>query len=107
MTTTTEPTIHARERIAVAAGAAILAAGLILVAFVLPAEYAVDPLGTGQRVGLRQLGETGKQVAALQNRGGERRQQAAIIVPDDRPHKRGDRRVRVEAGRSMEYSEHA
>ncbi len=43
MTTTTERDGPARHRIAVAAGAALLAAGLILVMFVLPAEYGVDP----------------------------------------------------------------
>src|SRR5204863_5025724 len=44
-----------RERIAIAAGAALLAAGLILVLFILPAEFAVDPLGTGAKLGLMQL----------------------------------------------------
>ncbi len=45
-----------------AAGVALLAAGLILVMFVLPAEYGVDPLGTGARFGLLELGTTGQQV---------------------------------------------
>ena len=39
-----EQTTEARQRLAVAAGAALLVAGLVLVMFVLPAEYAVDPL---------------------------------------------------------------
>jgi hypothetical protein len=55
----------ARERIAVAAGAALLVAGVLLVTVVMPAEYAVDPLGTGARLGLLELGEVGKQVEAL------------------------------------------
>ena len=42
-----------------AAGAALLAAGLILVMFVLPAEFGVDPLGTGARLGLVPLGSPG------------------------------------------------
>jgi len=75
-----------RERIAVAAGAAILVAGLILVTVVLPAEYGVDPLGTGARLGLVELGQTGQQVEALNaaaaTRGGG---QAAIITPQERP----------------------
>ena len=54
-----------RQRIAVAAGAALLVAGLILVMFVLPAEFAVDPLGTGARFGLLPLGVVGQQVEAL------------------------------------------
>ena len=55
-----EQTTEARQRIAVAGGAALLAAGLILVMFVLPAEYGVDPLGTGARAGLVELGVTGQ-----------------------------------------------
>jgi len=60
-----QTTTEVRERIAIAAGAAILVAGLILVTIVLPAEYAVDPLGTGARLGLLDLGVTGQQVDAL------------------------------------------
>jgi hypothetical protein len=54
-----------RQRLAVAGGGALLVAGLVLVMFVLPAEFAVDPLGTGARSGLLALGETGQQVDAL------------------------------------------
>ena len=64
--TTPESIVEARHRLAIAAGAALLAAGLILVMFVLPAEYAVDPLGTGARLGLLDLGVTGQQIAALE-----------------------------------------
>ena len=55
MSTVNDQTVEARHRILFAAGAALLAAGLILVMFVLPAEYAVDPLGTGARVGAAKL----------------------------------------------------
>jgi hypothetical protein len=58
--------VEAKQRLAVAAGAALLGAGLILVMFVLPAEYGVDPLGTGTLVGLTELGATGKQIEALE-----------------------------------------
>ena len=61
--------IEARHRIAVAAGAALLVAGVVLVMFVLPAEFAVDPLGTGARFGLLDLGITGQQVQALEAAG--------------------------------------
>ena len=64
MTTASEQTVEARQRLLVAAGAALLGAGIILVAFVLPAEYAVDPLGTGARTGLLDLGLVGQQVEA-------------------------------------------
>ena len=65
MTSGPDQTLEARQRLAVAAGAALLGAGLILVMFVLPAEYGVDPLGTGARVGLLDLGVVGQQVEAL------------------------------------------
>jgi hypothetical protein len=54
-----DQSVEARQRLAVAAGAALLGAGLILVMIVLPAEYGVDPLGTGARLGLTALGDTG------------------------------------------------
>ncbi len=98
-----EPTV-ARERIAVAAGAAILVAGLILVAFVLPAEYAVDPLGTGARLGLLELGEVGQQVAALDatastTAAGE----AEIIAGQERPFTRDTEEFVLAPREGMEY----
>jgi hypothetical protein len=38
-----------------ATGLALVAAAAILVLFVLPAEYGIDPLGTGKRLGLTEL----------------------------------------------------
>ena len=49
------PASEVRQRIAVALGAAILVAGLVLVMFILPAEFAVDPLGTGAKLVLLPL----------------------------------------------------
>src|SRR5688572_20230799 len=77
--------VEVRHRIAVAAGAALLVAGLVLVMFVLPAEFAVDPLGTGARLGLMDLGITGQQVEALENAGAAGAGQATIIVAQERP----------------------
>ena len=54
-----EPALEMRNRLAMAFGAALLVAGVLLVTVILPAEYAVDPLGTGAKLGLLQLGETG------------------------------------------------
>lgn len=84
---TAPPTATApRERIAVAAGAALLAAGLIFVMFILPAEYAVDPLGTGARTGLLDLGVTGTQVDALESaKGAAPGGAAAVLVAQERP----------------------
>ena len=58
--------VAARERIALVTGAALLAAGLILVACILPAEYGLDPLGIGRRLGLLAIGEVQKKVAAFE-----------------------------------------
>jgi hypothetical protein len=44
-----------RTQIATAAGASLVVASLLLVAFVLPAEYGIDPLGTGRALGLLDL----------------------------------------------------
>ena len=45
------------KRIALATAIAFVVAGCVLVAFVLPAEYGRDPLGTGRRLGLLDLYE--------------------------------------------------
>ena len=86
MSTPSEQTVEARQRLLVAAGAALLGAGLILVMFVLPAEYAVDPLGIGARTGLLDLGLVGQQVEALS---GSTATNGAttIVVPQDRAFK--------------------
>jgi len=83
--------VEIRERIAVAAGAAILIAGILLVTVVLPAEFAVDPLGTGARLGLLELGVVGQQVEAL-NAGAATSTTAAgqspIVVGQEKPFAR-------------------
>jgi hypothetical protein len=96
--------VQARTRLAVAAGAALLAAGLILVMFVLPAEFAVDPLGTGARTGLLDLGATGQQVEALNAAAASGGQaQAAIIVPRDKAFQHETVAFTIAPGEGMEY----
>ena len=97
--------IEIRQRIAVAAGAALLVAGLVLVMFILPAEYGVDPLGTGARFGLVELGVTGQQVAALEAAAaaGDGAEQAAIIVAQDGGFVGETVDFIVAAGEGMEY----
>ena len=112
------PASEVRQRIAVALGAAILAAGLILVVFILPAEFAVDPLGTGARLGLLPLGEVGQQVDKLNANaaaaGGAG--QAAILVPQEKgfqqesvefklaPHEGMEYKYRLDKGEALLYS---
>lgn len=111
-----EETTEARRRLAVAAGAALLAAGLVLVMFVLPAEFAVDPLGTGARVGLLDLGITGQQVQALQQAAANGAGQAVIVVPQERgfntetveftigPREAMEYKYRLDKGEALLYS---
>ena len=95
-----EPEI--RQRIAVVAGGALLAAGLVLVMFVLPAEYAVDPLGTGARLGLLPLGVTGQNVAALSAAAGGGGV-GAIVVGQERPFQAETVDFTLARGEAMEY----
>ena len=117
MRTTDQHITEARERIAVAGGAAILVAGLLLVTVVLPAEYGVDPVGTGARLGLIELGAIGQQVAALDAAAATSATgQAAIIVGQARPftgetvafvvgpHKGMEYKYRLEKGEALLYS---
>jgi len=95
---------EARQRLAVAGGAALLAAGLVLVMFVLPAEFAVDPLGTGARTGLLALGTTGQQVEALNaatSEGGA--SQATIVVPQERAFQQETVEFTAAPGEGLEY----
>jgi hypothetical protein len=94
-----------RPRIALAGGAALLVAGLMLVMFVLPAEFAVDPLGTGARFGLLPLGVTGQQVAALESAAaaGTGAQGGAIVVGQERPFQTETVAFKVAPHQGMEY----
>jgi hypothetical protein len=103
MTTTPDSTVEARHRLAIAAGAALLAAGLILVMFVLPAEYAVDPLGTGARLGLLDLGITGEQIAALEANPAAAASDAPIVVGQPKPFTEETVEFKVAPRQGMEY----
>ncbi|OFW17072.1 MAG: hypothetical protein A3F70_17360 [Acidobacteria bacterium RIFCSPLOWO2_12_FULL_67_14] len=103
MTSEREGLIESRQRLAAAAGAALLVAGLVLVMFVLPAEFGVDPLGTGARAGLLELGATGQQVAALEQAAAGAGGQAAIVAPQDRAFNTETVEFTVGPRQSLEY----
>jgi hypothetical protein len=104
MTPEREHVTEARHRLAVAAGAALLAAGLILVMFVLPAEFGVDPLGTGARVGLLDLGLTGQQVQALEQAAANGAAgQGVIVAPQEKPFNSETVEFKVGPRQGMEY----
>jgi hypothetical protein len=103
MTTEQQLVTDARYKLAAAAGAALLGAGLILVMFVLPAEYGVDPLGVGARVGLVELGAVGQQVQKLNDATATGAAQATLIVPQERAFKSETVEFKVAAREGMEY----
>lgn len=96
-------TVEVRQRIAVAAGVALLIAGLLLVTVVLPAEFAVDPTGAGAKLGLMDLGVVGKQVDALNAKGSASGSQAALIAPQEKPFNHETVEFRLEPHGSIEY----
>ena len=67
MPTTTPPAatpeVPTKKRLLAATAIALVVAALVLVAAVLPAEYGVDPLGTGKALGLTALFEADADVA--------------------------------------------
>jgi hypothetical protein len=103
MTVPTEEAVQARQRIAIAAGAALLVAGLLLVMFVLPAEYAVDPVGLGTRLGLLDLGVVGKQVDTLNAATPAGDAQATVVAPQDKKFNAETVTFTLAPGGSIEY----
>ena len=78
--------ILARERIALAAGTALLVAGLLLVIAVLPAEYGVDPLGIGRKLGLTAMSDVQKGLDAFQATRAAGASGAPTIAPQERAY---------------------
>ena len=99
-----ESTGDAQQKIAVAAGIALLVAGLLLVTVILPAEFAVDPLGVGARLGLMELGVVGKQVEALNaSTASAGASQASVVVPQEKPFNHETVTFELKPGASIEY----
>ena len=94
-----------KPRIAAAVGAALLVAGIILVTVVLPAEFAIDPLGTGAKLGLLPLGVVGQQVDALNKQAGEagRASGGAILVAQEKPFQQESVDFKLKPREGMEY----
>jgi hypothetical protein len=97
------PVILARERIALAAGAALLIAGIILVVAVLPAEYGVDPTGIGRRLGLTAMSDVARQVDALSERRTAGAGGAPIVAPQDRAYQQESVEFKLRPGEFIEY----
>ena len=95
--------IVARERIAVVAGAALLAGGLILVSAVLPAEYGVDPFGIGRMLGLTAIGDVQKNLAAFEATRATASTGAPVVAPQDRAYQNETVEFKLAARDSFEY----
>jgi hypothetical protein len=95
--------VRAKERIAVTAGAALLVAGLLLVIAVLPAEYGVDPLGIGRRLGLTAMGDIRKQLDAFQTSRAATVAGASTIAPQPHAYQNETVSFSLPPGESIEY----
>jgi hypothetical protein len=94
--------VLAKERIALAVGAALLVAGLILVIAVLPAEFGIDPIGLGRILGLTAMSDVQKSLDAFQATRGSTGG-AATIVPQDRRYQQETVEFTIAPRDSVEY----
>jgi hypothetical protein len=97
------PSLVAKERLAVAAGAALLVAGLILVVAVLPAEYGVDPLGIGRRLGLTAMSDVQKGLEAFQATQTATAGGAPTVAPQPRVYQNETVEFKLAPGAFIEY----
>lgn len=95
--------VAARERVALVVGIALLTAGLILVAAVLPAEFGVDPLGVGRRLGLMAIGEVQKKLTAFEATRAAGAGGVPTIAPQERAYQHETVEFRIGPRDSMEY----
>jgi len=86
--------VASAAKIAMATIIALIVGGVILVTAVLPAEYGIDPLGTGKALGLMVLANASEKAPPAPSAGGD--SAAATIVPvvdgtteDGAPHVKG------------------
>ena len=92
-----------RERIAASVGVALLVAGLVLVGAVLPAEYGVDPLGTGRRLGLSALNDTQKAVAAFASASSTAPTGIVAVTPRNSAYRQETVDFKIAPGTFVEY----
>jgi len=101
------PPAPTKTKLVSATLAALLLAGVILVAVVLPAEYDIDPLGTGQALGLVVLSRPGaapipvREDGLVALRSSYRTDRKTFTLG---PGEFVEYKYRIEAGRAMLYS---
>jgi hypothetical protein len=100
----------APRHILAATGAALVAAAVVLVVAVLPAEYGIDPLGTGRLLGLTALSGTVADNAAPATMEAEGTRTGPATIHTDlfevelRPFEGVEYKYRIEQGGSLVYS---
>ena len=87
-------------RILKATLAALLVAGVVLVTVVLPAEFGIDPLGTGEALGLTGLARTGPSAVEAE----ERPVMSDRIRFELAPFESVEYKYRLEAGSGLVFS---
>src|SRR5438876_11641991 len=103
-----EPGAHvdavvARERLGTAMGAALFAAGVLLVVAVLPAEFGIDPSGIGRRLGLTAMNDTDRGLKAFEASRARDLGGAVTVVPQERPYQHETVEFAIAPGDSVEY----
>jgi hypothetical protein len=97
------PRRAARERIMVAAGAALLISGVILVIAILPAEYGVDPSGIGTRLGLTAMSDLQQRLEQFSATRAADAGGAATVIAQERPYEHETAEFTIEPGGFIEY----
>lgn len=108
------PVAASRRRILAATGIALVIALVVLIVAVLPAEYGIDPLGTGKALGLTALAGSEDAAAVSPStleavRAGVNTPQSGALAQDTftvelRPFEGVEYKYRVEQGGSMVYA---
>lgn len=99
-TNLTEHRRDSRRRIGIATGVALVIATIVLVVFVLPAEYGMDPLGSGAALGLADLADAGSSTLTAEDEEYSLNSVAFVLGPFESV----EYKYRIEEGGAMVYS---
>ena len=91
------------ERVTLVCGTALLVAGLMLVVVVLPAEFGVDPLGVGKRLGLTAMSDVQKKLATFEAARAGGVSGARTVVAREKPYRQETVAFTLGPGESIEY----
>ena len=96
-----------RARIALATAAAIFVAGVVLVTAILPAEYGVDPVGTGRLLGLTRIAGAATPVEGAPAAAGAPQEleptRPGANTPQSVPIRQDTKAFTIAPGQGMEY----